>query len=80
MKLVSVYDSKAQAHLNVSVTRTSAEAIRQFESACKNKESSFNQYPQDFILKEIGVWDEITGLLSPLDAPIILATASEFVQ
>ena len=80
MKLVAVYDTKAQAHLHIATLRTSGEAIRQFESVCKNPESQFAQHPSDFILKELAEYDEITGLITPHEIPTILATASEFVQ
>ena len=50
MKVFTVYDSKAQAHLNPFTMRTKGEAIRSFEQECKNPESSFAKFPSDFTL------------------------------
>ncbi|UYD39197.1 MAG: nonstructural protein [Wigfec virus K19_137] len=80
MKLVSVQDTKAQAFLNPAVARTTAEGLRLFESQCKNKESMFALHPADFILFEIGEWNELNGEITPYDKPRAIATASDFVQ
>ena len=79
MKVFTVYDSKAQAHLNPFTMRTKGEAIRSFEQECKNPESSFAKFPSDFTLLSIADWDEETGELKP-EAHSVLASASEFVK
>lgn len=79
MILVSVYDTKALAHLNIATLRTKAEAIRQFESAVKDPKSQFNQHPSDFVLKHVADYNEISGEVTPIPHAI-LATASEFSQ
>lgn len=78
MKLVTVYDTKAQAHLGVHVARTTAEALRQFESSCKSPDSNFYKFPSDFILFELGEFDEVTGKLTPYDDKRSIATSAEF--
>lgn len=79
MILVSVYDTKAKAHLNIATLRTQAEAIRQFESACRDPKSQFAQFPSDFILKQVANYDEISGIVEPIPHAN-LATAAEFTQ
>lgn len=79
MKVFSVYDSKAEAHLNPFPMKTTGEALRAFESACKNPDSQFNKFPSDYTLKEIAVWDEITGSISSIQHAVI-ANASEYVH
>jgi len=79
MKIFSVKDIKANAHIAPMTMRTAAEAIRSFEQECKNPESNFFKFPTDYILLELSDWDEREGKLTPHQAPIILGTASEFV-
>lgn len=79
MILVSVYDTKAAAHLNIATLRTPAEAIRQFEQAARDPKSQFYQFPSDFVLKQVGEYDEFSGIVTPVPHSI-LATASEFQQ
>lgn len=80
MKLVTVYDTKAQAHLQLATVRTTAEGLRHFETECKNPNSQFNKYPADFVLKEVADYDELTGIISPYESHKILATAIDFKE
>lgn len=80
MKLVSVQDLKAQAFLAPQAVPTTSVALRMFESECKNKDTMFHKHPADFILFEIGEWDERTGDLTPYSKPTALATASDYVS
>lgn len=79
MILVSVYDTKAKAHLNIATLRTPDEAIRQFEQASRDPKSQFAQFPSDFILKKLADYDEFSGEIKPC-LHVTLATASEFSQ
>lgn len=80
MKIFTVHDNKAQAYFPPMTMKSSAEAIRSFDQACQDINSNFNKYPSDFILMEIGTFDEQTGQINPLQSPIILASASEYVK
>jgi len=80
MNLFSVHDSKAQTYLNPMTFRTSAEAIRAFETTCKDSKSQFNMYPADFTLVQVGEFSPEHGTIVPLDKPHILCNASNFVQ
>ncbi len=80
MKLVSVYDTKAQAFLHIATTRTSAEAIRQFESAAQDPKSQFNQFPNDFILYELAEYNELTAEITPHAKHLHLAVAADFIN
>ena len=73
MILVAVYDTKAEAHLHIATLRTSAEAIRQFESVVKTPESQFNKNPSDYVLKQLADYDELTGQIIAYDIPKILS-------
>lgn len=80
MKIVSVQDTKAQAFLNPVIQRTTAEALRTFEAQTQQEGSAFNKHPSDFILFELGEWNELTAEIIVYPKPRALATASEFIS
>ena len=80
MKLVSVLDSVAKAYLPPHTVRTTEEAIRAFGAECKNPQSQFNQHPADFILFELGSWDQLNGVITVYEKPLLISTASQQLQ
>lgn len=79
-KLFTVHDIKASAYLPPIACRTSGEAMRSFESECRNENSQFNKFPADFTLYEIGTWDQLTSEIKMLEKPHPLVSASEYVK
>lgn len=79
MKMFSVFDSKAGYFMNPFPMRSNGEAIRAFETTCKDKNSQFNLYPADYTLHAIADFDSIKGTLSPYP-PVLLANGSEFFK
>lgn len=77
-KIITIQDTKAQAFLPPFYAKTTAEAIRTFGSSCSDPKSMFNQHPKDFILIEIGTFDDETGLITPCEHHNI-ATGADFV-
>lgn len=77
--LFSVHDSKASSYFPPTCYRSRGEALRAFETACKDSQSIFSQYPSDFTFVEIGHFDDESGILVPHSQPIILVNASDFV-
>lgn len=80
MKLFSVHDIKAQTYLNPNVFRSSAEALRAFETTVKQPDTQFHMYPNDFSLVELGSWDSDSGLIQPYTSPKHLIVASELLS
>jgi hypothetical protein len=80
MKILSVFDTKGNSHYPPQIAKTTEEGRRQFAMTCENKETMLHKFPADFILKEIGEWDEVEGYLIPYEKPVILNTASDFVD
>lgn len=78
MKMYSIHDSKAEAYFTPIYFRTTGEALRAFESTCKDPESNLSRYPSDFTLVEIGAFDELTAKIETHAQPTILANASEY--
>lgn len=79
MKMFSVHDSKAEAYFNPIFFKTAGEAIRAFETTCRDVESQFNKYPADFTLVELGEYNEQDASIKSHATPRILSNAAEFV-
>ena len=80
MKIFTVHDTKAQAYLPPFYMRTTAEALRAFETTVKQKDTQFNQFPSDFNLCELGEFDETTATFTMLPIPHVLENASKYIQ
>lgn len=79
LKLISVLDTVTAAYLNPNCARTTAEALRMFESACKDPNCQFSKHPSDYSLFELGEFDELSGRLLSYEIPRLIARATEFV-
>lgn len=79
-KAFSVYDVKAKFYGKPVYQRNAAEAIRAFETECNAPESQLCKYPQDFVLFEIGEYDDETGILTSETAHISLGSALQYTK
>jgi hypothetical protein len=70
-KMLAVYDSKAEAYMRPFVARSTGEAIRSFSDEVNSgdKNSPVCHHSEDFILYELGTWDELTGMLDVYEKP-----------
>lgn len=80
MKMFSVYDSKGQFYSNPFFAKSSAEAIRSFEMGVRDPSTMLSKFPGDFILFELGEFDEVHASFKLLKAPNNLGCAVEFVH
>lgn len=78
LKVLAVYDSKVEAYLSPFFMRSRGEALRGFESAVNDPQTSFCRYPADYTLFEIGEFDESTGRIAPHQAYVDLGNAVQF--
>lgn len=68
MKVFSVFDCKAEAHLQPIFAPTNAVAIRIFIEAAMDQNHNFHKYAADYTLFEIGTFNEETAELKALPA------------
>lgn len=80
LKVVAIYDSKAEAFLRPQMVRTRGEAIRILSDTVNKEDSLLHKHPGDFTLFEVAEFDERTGRYHPLDAFVNLGCAIEFVE
>lgn len=76
----SVFDAKVGAYMAPFNMRSRGEAIRSFESACRDEKMPFGAYPADYRLFLLGEYDDETGVFinsSPGPQPLI--GAGDFV-
>jgi len=78
VKIFSVLDVKAGAFSQPFFSRNNDTAIRDFKQACLNETHAFHNHASDYILHELGSWDEDTGLMNSYP-PIAISTAAEHV-
>lgn len=78
MHLYSVYDQKSEVWGAPFPLRSNGEAVRGFQDACSNKDSMLGKYPADFVLFQIGTFDDATGVLMPCDNPINLGAGGVY--
>lgn len=80
MKIYCVHDVKAEAFMNPVYYRTKGEALRAFETTCKDSSSQFNKFPSDFTMYELGEFNEFNGSFNIHEKPLHMANASEFTE
>ena len=79
-QIVSIFDSAAGAYARSVIGSSVGMAMRSFEDEC-NRDASDNSmfhHPKDFSLVQLGSFDDNDGSLVGLDAPVILAHASDY--
>lgn len=79
LKAFSVYDNKAAAYLSPFFAPTTGLATRMFEKAASDEAHDFHQYANDYVLYELGTFDQETGELNKLAQAINLGPAASYI-
>jgi hypothetical protein len=69
LKAFSIRDQKADIYNTPFFANTHGEAERNFTSAVNDEKTQLWQYPEDFDLYHVGEYNNLTGVLEPLDTP-----------
>lgn len=80
MKLYSVHDMKAGYYSSPVVHRSNGEAIRAFETSCKDPNLMLNKFPADFTLAILGTYDVDTGTIVPYDKITPLVNGADYLE
>lgn len=78
--MASIYDSKAEAWMQPMFFQSPAQAVRSFSDAVKDVKSEFGKHPEDYTLFELAAWDQRTGEILPVSAPVSLAVGIHLVD
>lgn len=78
LMLLAVRDLKTDSYLGHHVALARGAAVRQFGDACVDSNSFLAKHPEDYQLMHLADVDERTGSVSPMVAPQLLCSASDF--
>lgn len=67
MKLYTIRDNKVEAYLPPFVAANPGTAMRMLVDDAKNPNSMLGKHPSDFELFEIGEWNDVMGMVNPLE-------------
>lgn len=77
-KVFTVFDSKVDVFLPPFFCRTIGEAARIMMNMCSDKNHDFYKYRTDYVLFELGTYDDSRGAFENLVAPKSLCLLSEY--
>ena len=75
MKVYTVLDVKVEAYLQPFFARSQGEAVRMFADSVNTPSTHLARYPEDFILFEIGEYDDQSAGITGYDAPVHVVKA-----
>lgn len=77
LKVFSVRDMKSEAFLQPFFSPSVGSALRAFGDATNEQNSPFFKHPSDYVLYEIGSFDDSNGALGSISPVKLLATAMD---
>lgn len=80
MSVFCVYDSAISTWMNPLFCRNKGEMLRHFIDAVNDPQSKFAKHPTDYVLFELGTWNDDSCLFDLLKAPVRLGVAMEFLK
>lgn len=80
LKVYSVYDHQIESFARPFFMQSKGEAIRGWIQVVNDPGTQINKTPQDFILFELGEYDDQTGMFSQPKAPVPIAPALEYIK
>lgn len=75
----SVLDVKAEFYMPTQTAPTMAMAVRMFLEAALDERSQINKYPDDFVLFELGKFNDANASFDMLESKVSLGTARELL-
>lgn len=69
LRAYTIRDSKAEVFNTPFFQKTHGEAERSFRQLVSDDKSMPGKYPEDYDLYYLGIYNDVTGLLSPLETP-----------
>lgn len=79
-KIFAVYDTKAQLYNAPFMLNTKGEAIRGFSDIAKDDNSQIGRHPEDYVLFELGEWNDLNAQYNLYDAPQSVVVAIELLE
>lgn len=70
--LVTVHDTVSETFSPPQSSRSLGAAERSFLDACFRGDSDLSSHPTDYRLMHVGSFDDISGLVTPLNLPVLI--------
>lgn len=77
--MYAVMDTQAETFGSPFLIQTDGLALRTFHEAALNPKTEISKYPMDYVLYNIGKYDDETGMLLP-EEPKRLSTAAAAIK
>ena len=77
LKVFSIRDIKADAYDKPFFLATVGQAVRAFSDEVERSDSMLNKHPEDYILFELGEYNDALGVFTCLPAPRQLIAGSD---
>ncbi len=78
-KIFSVYDSKVEAYLQPFFLNNNATAIRAITDCLSDSSHTFARHPQDYVLFDLGTFNDSSATWELLAAPNSLGVLIEYL-
>lgn len=78
LKAFAIKDEKVEAFNPPMFFPTRGAAVRSFGAACADPKHEFSQFSSDFVLYEIGEFEQADGRLIPYDTPRLVGRGSDY--
>lgn len=79
LQAYAIKDIQSQLFTNPHFMTNETIALRAFEGACRNPETNFHKYPQDFSLYHVGDYDIVTAKMEAI-TPKQVANATQYTE
>lgn len=79
-KIFTCFDQKAKLHTRPFFYAEVGEAVRSFSDCANDPAHDIGRHPSDYTLKEIGTFDEGTGIITSLETSISHGDAVQYLQ
>lgn len=80
-KVCAIYDTQAKFYSAPFFAPTIGDAVRSFSDAVNDKNMGMlSKHPEDFILYDLGTWDDTDGLFTASVPVVRLGLGSDFVK
>lgn len=80
LRIYCIYDTKVESYSQPWFCPTNGAALRSFSDEVRNEKSNLAKHPEDYVLFELGEWDDQKGTIKMLDAKKSLGLALEYVE
>lgn len=80
LNLYTIRDIKADFHMPPFTARTKGEAIRMLQATLNDPNHQFSKFPDDYQLHFVGIFNETTGVIEPLESIEYIGNGVDFKQ